>query len=101
MRITVNANILFVALLRKGMTRDLWFNADFELYSPKYILEEFISYQPDLFKRFGKSKEDFEILYKRLLSQIIFIEDENLVPYLPIAGRLQKTQKIGCILRVH
>ncbi len=50
MKLVVDANILFSALLRKGLTRHLWFHPEVQLFAPEFILNEALSHQAELLK---------------------------------------------------
>jgi predicted nucleic acid-binding protein len=41
MILIVDANILFAALIKNSLTAELIFNADFQLYTCEFIIEEF------------------------------------------------------------
>ncbi len=103
MRATVDANILFSALLKKGITRKIWFGPEIELYAPKFLLVEFKKYSGFLQKKFSGTAEDFYSLTQKLLSQVNFIPDEQLKPFLPAAAYLSKDPKdwlyIACALK--
>lgn len=103
MKLTADANILFSALLKEGVTRKIWFDPQIELYAPKYLLTEFAKYKPALLKKFGGSKKEFESFFEKLVSQACFLEDNELKPYLPAAASLSKDQKdwlyLACALK--
>ena len=88
MNITVDANILFSALLKDGETRRLWFNIEFTLFAPAYLLVEFSKYKIELLKKFMGSSEEFDDWTGKLVSQIKFIPDEELISFLPAAATL-------------
>lgn len=93
MKATVDANILFSALLRKSITRRIWFNPELELYAPAHLLAEFQKYRCFLLKKFGGSEDEFSGLYLKLLSQVHFIPDDKLKPFLPAAASLSGDPK--------
>ncbi|MEW6295525.1 MAG: PIN domain-containing protein [Candidatus Diapherotrites archaeon] len=93
MKVTVDANILFSALLRKGITRKIWFVPEIELYAPKFLLIELQKYWAFLQKKFNGPKEEFIVLLEKLVSQVRFIPDHQLKPFLPAAAFLSKDAK--------
>ena len=103
MKITADANILFSALIKEGLTRKIWFNPEIELISPKFLLVEFKKYAHYLKKKSGLNETEFGLLSEKLLSQIRFIEDQELKPYLPAAASLSTDPKdwlyIACALK--
>ncbi len=103
MKLTVDANILFSALLKDGVTRKIWFDPQIELYAPKYLLAEFEKYELFLLKKFRGSKKEFELFSEKLVLQVYFLEDNDLKPYLPAAASLSKDPKdwlyLACALK--
>lgn len=90
MKATVDANILFSALLKSGVTRRLWFHPEIELYAPCFLLREFKKHSNYLRNKFAGSNEEFQLLRSRITSQIFFVEDSELKPFLPAAAHLIK-----------
>jgi predicted nucleic acid-binding protein len=88
MRIVIDANVLFAALLRKGITRRLLFNSDLKLLAPGFILREFIKHRGYLLGKFEYSTKEFDELIFNLLSVIELIPDDELAPYLEASKTL-------------
>ncbi len=103
MKVTVDANILFSALIRKGKTRSIWFGPEIELFAPRFILIEFQKYNSFLQKKFNGTQEEFNLLSKSLLSQVNFVSDEQLKSFLPAAVSLINDPKdwlyLACALK--
>jgi len=103
MKVTVDANILFSALLKSGATRKLWFGPEIELHAPGFLLKEFKKYSGYLKGKFAGSEEEFQLLCNKTISQILFIEDSELLPFLPAAASLIKDPKdwlyLACALK--
>lgn len=103
MKVTVDANSLFSALLRKGKSRKIWFDPVVELYAPYFLLKEFQKYSSFLQKKFLGNAKEFRLLSKKLLSQVFFIQDNELKPYLPAAASLSDDPKdwlyLACALK--
>ena len=103
MKVTADANILFSALLKKGKTRKIWFNPEIELFVPLFILKEFQKYKQYLQKKSDLKEKEFNVLCEKLLSQVLFVKDSELKPYLPAASSLLKDAKdllyLACALK--
>ena len=103
MKVTLDANILFSAIIRKGVTRKLLFQPDFEFFAPEFIRAEFNKYAAYLRGKFTGTDEEFMELTELLLSAINFVSDKSLKPYLPAAAVLIKDEKdwlyIACALK--
>lgn len=102
MKATVDANILFSALLKSGGTRKAWFDYRLELLAPEFLLVEFEKYSSRLRQKSNK-KGDFDRIYMLLISRVKLIEDKELAPYLPAAASLISDDKdwlyLACALK--
>lgn len=105
MQLIVDANILFAAIIRPGATRRIWFNNDLELYSPKFILQEFNKYREELMRKYRGSPESFNRLLDLLIERITLIHDSELAPYMPAAADLSKDAQdwlyLACALKIN
>ena len=88
MRVTVDANILFAALLKSGTTRKLWFGPEIELYAPSFLLKEFRKYLNYLKGKFAGSEKEFQGLYNKITAQVSLVKDPELEAFLPAAASL-------------
>lgn len=78
MKVVVDANIFFAALISsEGMTRDLIFRADLELFSPEFLREEIEKYREVLVKKSGCTAQDVEKAISALLTRIKIISFEG------------------------
>ncbi|MFH1199442.1 MAG: PIN domain-containing protein [Candidatus Micrarchaeota archaeon] len=93
MQLVVDANVLFSALLKAGMTRRLLFDRRLSLYAPRLLLEEFGKYAAELQKRSRLPKKEFVELSKMLLSRIHWVPDSEINPFLPAARHLCSDEK--------
>ncbi|MBI5872403.1 hypothetical protein HZB88_04975 [archaeon] len=103
MKATVDANILFSALLKKGLTRKIWFNPTIKLYAPEYLLTEFLKHKGFLQKKFSGSEKELAALCQKLILQISFVNNKELKPFMPAAAFLSNDQKdllyLACALK--
>ena len=51
MDLIVDANVLFAALIKEGLTSDLLFVDDFHLYAPEFLLVEFTKYKEEILRK--------------------------------------------------
>ncbi len=104
MKLVIDANILFSAFLKGGMTRKILLDRELELYSPEFLMEEFKKYFPELVKRSKMEKFQAVRLSEMLLKRITFIEFEELLPYKESAKYLTIDVKdepyVACALAV-
>ncbi len=103
MKITADANILFSALLKESLTRKLWFNPELVLFAPTFLVIEFGEYRKELAKKFYGSSADFSLLCEKIFSQVKFVQDEELIAFLPAASTLTSDSKdwiyLACALK--
>ena len=88
MKVTVDANILFAALIADGETRRLWFNPDVELYAPEFIVREFLSKFREITPKYKGNPLEWETLVDKTLSHVKLVSDAALTPYLSAASTL-------------
>ncbi len=81
MRLVVDANILFAALLRGGWTRQLWFKPGVTLYAPRFILSEYLAHRDELRRKFNGSDGELDEIFRRLTNDLALVEDSELVAY--------------------
>ena len=104
MQLVMDANVLFSALLKAGMTRRLLFDRRLSLYAPRFLLEEFRKNAGRLQKRSRLPKKEFVELNRMLLSRIHWVPDPEINPFLPAARHLCSDAKdvpyLACALAV-
>jgi len=88
MKIVVDANALFSAMLRDGLARKVFFHAELELCAPAFLLEEASKHFGELAKKYSGTSGELAQLLRLLASQVELVPDEKLAPYLPAACKL-------------
>jgi len=74
MKIIIDANILFSALIKDSFTAEMMFNENLELLAPSFLIEEFMKYQKLILKKTKREKEDF-VKTLHIFKEIIQIID--------------------------
>ena len=82
MDLVVDANILFAALIKKGVTSNLLFSNELHLYAPEFLLNEFDKYRDLIINKTERPDSEFEELLAIYLRRIHFVPNEDIVPYL-------------------
>lgn len=72
MELVLDANILFSALIKDSLTAELLFNENLHLYSPEFIIHEFLKYSDLISSKKVRTNEDF-IQIMHLLKDIITV----------------------------
>ncbi len=88
MKLTVDANIFFAALIRDGTTRQLWFQPQVRLVAPVFLLAEFEKYRAAIQKKFRGPAGGLHALAERLTQNVELVPDSELKPYLVPASTL-------------
>jgi predicted nucleic acid-binding protein len=77
MRIIVDSNIIYSALLSKDNTcQYVMFSEKFDFYSPNFMLTEIFNHKEDIKKRSELSEEVLVFQLERILSKITFVKEE-------------------------
>ena len=82
MNLVVDANILFAALVKRGITAELLCRNDFHLYAPEFIFEEFEEYRELLEKKTERTYEDFVLVLSALQRRISLVPHEEIDPFI-------------------
>ncbi len=93
MRLVVDANILFAALMKDGLTAKLFFEEELQLYTAEFIIEEFAKYEQLILQKTKRSAEEFAEIVRALHELITVIPKEEYARYLTEARRISPDQK--------
>ena len=103
MKVVVDANVLFSCLLKEGLARKLWFKQELELYSPDFLMFEFLKYRTYLLQKSLLSETDFTTLFENLFAKIIIVPKKDLTAFIPAAATLSNDAKdwlyLACALK--
>ncbi len=86
MKLVIDANIIFAALIKEGLTAELIISDELQLFAPEFLLEEISKYQDQILEKTHRSKEEFEIFVQILNEYITFIPQKNINPFLEKAN---------------
>lgn len=93
MKLVIDANILFAALIKGGLTAELIISDVLQLFAPEFLLEEFSKYQDQILEKTHRSKENFETFVQILKEYITFIPQKNISPFLEKANAFSPDPK--------
>lgn len=93
MKVTIDANILFAALIREGETRKLLTNPQLIIYTPAFIFTKLLKYKEEILKKSKNNKEELDYLIAIILKNINLVNDEELKAYIPAAQTLTTDTK--------
>ena len=81
MRIVLDSNVLFSALIRDSTTRRLILEYDDSFLFPSYIFEEMEEHKDELIVKSKMSDEEFNKLLNILLKKVLLVPVESLKAY--------------------
>lgn len=95
MKLVVDANIVFSAMLKDGESRRLLLDDRLTLCAPLFLKEEILKYKPYLAKKAGMAEKELSRFADELiaLSGIEFVDLFGLGSYVGIAGRISPDPK--------
>lgn len=77
MKLVLDSNIIFSALIKKSLTRDIILSDFFELYAPEYIFNEITKHKELLLKKSKLDRADFDALLLLLQKQIHLVTKDK------------------------
>ena len=81
MKIVIDSNILFSALIKDSITRRIILDYENQFLFPSYIFEEMEIHKTELITKSKMKEKDFEELLSLLLKKVIIIPNEVLLHY--------------------
>ena len=93
MRLVVDANILFAALIKEGLTAELLISDKLQLFAPEFLFTEFAKYKELIIKKIHSSNEEFNQFLELLKEQIIIIPKKEIIPFIDKAQKISPDPK--------
>jgi len=82
MKLVVDANVLFSALIKEGKTRELLLMPSLNLFTPQFILEEFEKYKQEILKKTKREEEEFIEIFNLFSKIINIVPEEDFIEYI-------------------
>ncbi|MHA1273981.1 MAG: PIN domain-containing protein [Promethearchaeota archaeon] len=93
MRIVIDANILFAALIKNSLTAKLLISEPLQFFAPEFLFEEFAKYEDFILKKTHRTKDDFKDFYNVLKENITIIPKTKIDPFLEKAQEISPDPK--------
>ena len=93
MRLIVDANILFAALIKEGSTAELLISDKLQLFAPEFLFTEFAKYKELILKKTHRKEEEFDQFLDLLKEQITIVSKKEIKPFLEEADKLSPDPK--------
>ncbi len=82
MKLVVDANIVFSALIKKGKTAELFFESELTLFSPEFLFEEVKKHKLDILKKTERTEEDVEKALMVLEKRVDIVKNKDTEKFL-------------------
>ena len=93
MKLVVDANILFAALIKKRSTAELLISDKFQLFAPEFLFEEFSKYEELILKKTHRSNKEFNQFLELLKDQITIVPKKEITPFIDKAEKISPDPK--------
>jgi len=93
MKLIVDANVLFSALIKNGLTADLLISDKLQLFAPEFLFTEFTKYKDLILRKTHRNEEDFNQLLEILKEQIIIVPKKEIMPFMDEADKISPDPK--------
>ena len=91
MIIIIDANVLFSALIKDSKTREIILKSDKFFLFPSYVFIEMQNHKGELLRKSGMGEGDFSKLLSLVVSRVLIVPNEVLLPYRKKAFELVKS----------
>jgi predicted nucleic acid-binding protein len=88
MKLVIDANIFFAALIKEGSTAELLISDKLQLFAPELLFIEFIKYEELILKKTHRSREEFNLFLELLKEQIIIVPKKEIIPFMNKAEKI-------------
>ena len=88
MEMVLDANIIFAALIREGMTAVLLIDDRFRFSAPEFLLDEFAKHERLLLEKTGRSKAEFDEVLAAVRQIIECVPKEEFASFLKDAEKV-------------
>ncbi len=93
MRLVVDANILFAALIKESTTAEILLHENITFFAPEFLFKEFAKYKDYILEKTHRSKENFKEFYGLLQKKIIIVPKADIDPNLLKAKEISPDPK--------
>ena len=84
MDLVVDANVLFAALIKRGLSAKLLFIDELHLYAPEYLLEEFNKYRGEIIKKTHRNKGEFDKVLAEISDRIHLVPLDEIESFMSV-----------------
>ncbi len=93
MKLIVDANVLFSALIKKGLTAELLISDKLQLFAPEFLFTEFAKYEELILRKTHRNEEEFNNFLEILKEQIYIVPKKDIIPFMDEADKISPDPK--------
>jgi predicted nucleic acid-binding protein len=93
MRLVVDANVIFAAMIKEGFTAELNIRHKLQLFAPQFLFTEFVKYEALILKKTHRLHEEFNQFLDLLKEQITIIPKKEISPFIDKAEKISPDPK--------
>ena len=82
MKLIIDSNRLFAALIKDSTAREILFEESFEFFAPEFIKVEFEKYKSELIDKVGLSEERLDLLFSTIFGFVNIIPENELISFI-------------------
>ena len=87
MKLIVDANVLFSALIKDGLTAELLISDKLQLFAPEFLFTEFAKYEDLILRKTHRNEEEFNNFLGILKEQIFIVPKKEIIPFMDEADK--------------
>jgi len=88
MKLVVDANILFSALIKDSLTAEIISNGKIELFAPEFLFQEFEKYSGIILRKTSRTRKDFSKAVEAIKETLTIIPQEDFQEYIAEAKKI-------------
>ena len=93
MKLIVDANVLFAALIKEGLTAELLISDKLQLFAPEFLFTEFAKYKQLILRKTHRNEEEFNQFLEILKEQISIVPKKEITPFMDEANKISPDPK--------
>ena len=90
MRLVIDTNIIFSALIKDSITRRILLTSKFDFFIPEYVFIEINNHSLEIMRKSGYDQDDFITMVDTLMININVVPADDFKSYIPKAFNIMK-----------
>src|SRR3989338_10266824 len=95
MKLVIDSNVFFAALLKDSNVRVVLFYGNYEFFIPAYVLQEFKEHEDELLGKTTYSREELTLIASSILQIISLIDDASIQSVMEQAKDRSEERRVG------